>query len=80
MFTCRGSVSGCSCGVTLFSHLKFPSITILSYSCNLFVLTTGVLVAVEGVPLQLDWFAKLWKTIYKSEVCIAYLGAEVCIV
>ncbi|XP_072031378.1 LOW QUALITY PROTEIN: ubiquitin carboxyl-terminal hydrolase 34-like [Amphiura filiformis] len=27
----------------------------------------SVLVAVEGVPLQFDWFAKLWKTIYKSE-------------
>ncbi|XP_033629048.1 ubiquitin carboxyl-terminal hydrolase 34-like isoform X1 [Asterias rubens] len=25
------------------------------------------LVALEGVPLQLDWFAKLWKLIYHSE-------------
>ncbi|XP_041468588.1 ubiquitin carboxyl-terminal hydrolase 34-like isoform X2 [Lytechinus variegatus] len=31
------------------------------------IIGLSVLVAYEGIPLQLDWFAKFWKTIYHTQ-------------
>ncbi|XP_022107873.1 ubiquitin carboxyl-terminal hydrolase 34-like, partial [Acanthaster planci] len=51
-------------------HQLVETLCHTALSINLFTEDTinlSVLVALEGVPLQLDWFAKLWKIIYHSE-------------
>ncbi|XP_038075535.1 ubiquitin carboxyl-terminal hydrolase 34-like isoform X2 [Patiria miniata] len=51
-------------------HQFVETLCYTALNINLFTEDTinlSVLVALEGVPLQLDWFAKLWRIMYQSE-------------